>query len=56
MFTTLKFSEMFSCERRIGGDIYAFYEFDVALCGITLENAALSLSLFGHLRFICCFC
>ena len=32
-----------------GGDLYVFHEFDVTLCGSTVENAALSLSLVGHL-------
>ena len=47
----------FRVRGRYGGDIYSFHEFDVALCGITtemaitLENAALSLSLLGHLWF-----
>ena len=31
-----------------GGDIHVFHEFDVALCDVTVENAALSLSLVGH--------
>ena len=34
---------------RYGGDINMFHKFDMALCGITVENAALSLLLVGHL-------
>ena len=33
---------------RYGGDVHVFHEFDAALCGITVENAALCLSLVGH--------
>ena len=34
---------------RYGGDINMFHKFDMALCGITVENAALSFLLVGHL-------
>ena len=33
---------------RYGGDTHVSHEIDVALCGITLKNVALSLSLVGH--------
>ena len=33
---------------RYGGDCHMPHEFDMALCGITIENAALSLSIVGH--------
>ena len=48
MFTALEFSEIFSCERRVWGDGHMSHEFNVALCGITVQNAALNLSLVGH--------
>ena len=32
----------------MGGDTNVSHEFDEALCGVTVENAALSLSLVGY--------
>ena len=40
----------FRVRERYDGDIHMFHEFDLALCGIKVENAALSLSLIGHPR------
>ena len=44
----LKSVRYFRVRRRYGDDIHGFYEFDVALCDITIGNVALSLSLVGH--------
>ena len=38
----------FRVRGRYGGDAHVLHEFDVTLCGITVENAALSLSMVGH--------
>ena len=47
IFTTLESSD-FHVRGRHGGDAHEFHEFDVALCGVTAETAALSLSLVSH--------
>ena len=35
-------------ERKVRGDAHVSHEFDVARCGITIENAVLSLALVSH--------
>ena len=47
--TSLEFNRMYLCERKVWGWCsYIPTSFFVALCDITVENAALSLSLVGH--------
>ena len=49
MFANLESSERyFRVRGSNGGDLHVFHEFDVALCGITVENAACSLLPVGY--------
>ena len=49
MSTSLEFKKIFPCKKKGWVMIMCPHEFDVALCSITVKNAALSFPLIGHL-------